>query len=159
MNTVQDLKKRIIQAGGQQIGAGDYGWAFLMPEKIVVKVTTDTEELNNTKKILNKKPITFAQRWNLEIYGSGYKVFGCYETELLREIPTSLMKWIKENQYQIEKFIYDDDLEAIPFNHPLYLFLKYLKKEMKLFGIEDIDITPNNFMMELTSNKLKMIDY
>jgi len=46
----QDAVEKIKQQGGKFLGSGDYGAAFLVGNK-VLKVTTDSEELEDAQKI------------------------------------------------------------------------------------------------------------
>lgn len=62
----QELVNNIIDQGGEFLGSGDYGAAFLVGGK-VIKVTTDSEELEDAQKIKGKKTKYFVHIYDVDV--------------------------------------------------------------------------------------------
>lgn len=62
----QELVNDIVDQGGEYLGEGDYGVAFLVGDK-VLKVTTDSEELEDAQQIKGKKTKYFAFIYDVEV--------------------------------------------------------------------------------------------
>jgi hypothetical protein len=62
----QQLVDDIVERGGKYLGEGDYGVAFLLGDK-VLKVTTDSEELEDAQQIKGKKTKYFAFIYDVEV--------------------------------------------------------------------------------------------
>jgi len=62
----QELVNDIIDQGGEYIGEGDYGAVFLVGDK-VVKVTTDSEELEDAQQIKQQKTKYFVYIYDVEV--------------------------------------------------------------------------------------------
>lgn len=62
----QELVNGIIDQGGEFLGSGDYGAAFLVGDK-VMKVTTDSEELEDAQKIKGQKTKYFVYIYDVDV--------------------------------------------------------------------------------------------
>jgi hypothetical protein len=62
----QELVNDIIDQGGEYLGEGDYGVVFLVGDK-VVKVTTDSEELEDAQQIKGQKTKYFVYIYDVEV--------------------------------------------------------------------------------------------
>jgi hypothetical protein len=62
----QELIDDIVDQGGEYVGEGDYGVVFLVGDKIV-KVTTDSEELEDAQKIKGQKTKYFVYIYDVEV--------------------------------------------------------------------------------------------
>ena len=62
----QELVNDIIDQGGEYVGEGDYGAVFLVGDK-VMKVTTDSEELEDAQKIKGQKTKYFVYIHDVEV--------------------------------------------------------------------------------------------
>jgi hypothetical protein len=62
----QELVNDIIDQGGEYIGEGDYGAVLLVGDK-VMKVTTDSEELEDAQKIKGQKTKYFVHIYDVEV--------------------------------------------------------------------------------------------
>ena len=62
----QELVNDIIDQGGEYVGEGDYGAVFLVGDKIM-KVTTDSEELEDAQKIKGQKTKYFVYIHDVEV--------------------------------------------------------------------------------------------
>ena len=62
----QELVNDIIDQGGEYIGEGDYGAVFLVGDK-VMKVTTDSEELEDAQQIKQQKTKYFVYIYDVEV--------------------------------------------------------------------------------------------
>jgi len=61
--------EKIKQQGGKLLGSGDYGAAFLVGNR-VVKVTTDSEELEDAQKIKGIRTKYFVYIYDVEVINS-----------------------------------------------------------------------------------------
>ena len=61
-----NLVDKIKQQGGKFLGSGDYGAAYLIGDR-VVKVTTDSQELEDAQKIKGRTTKYFAYIYEVEI--------------------------------------------------------------------------------------------
>jgi len=61
-----ELVNDIVDQGGEYIGEGDYGVVFLVGDK-VMKVTTDSEELEDAQQIKGQKTKYFVYIYDLEV--------------------------------------------------------------------------------------------
>lgn len=62
----QELVNDIIDQGGEYLGEGDYGAVFLVGDK-VIKVTTDSEELEDAQQIKGQKTKYFVYIYDVEV--------------------------------------------------------------------------------------------
>jgi len=62
----QELVNDIIDQGGEYLGEGDYGAVFLVGDK-VMKVTTDSEELEDAQQIKQQKTKYFVYIYDVEV--------------------------------------------------------------------------------------------
>ena len=62
----QELVNDIVDQGGEYVGEGDYGAVFLVGDKIM-KVTTDSEELEDAQKIKGQKTKYFVYIHDVEV--------------------------------------------------------------------------------------------
>ena len=62
----QELVNDIVDQGGEFLGEGDYGAVFLVGDK-VMKVTTDSEELEDAQQIKGQKTKYFVYIYNVEV--------------------------------------------------------------------------------------------
>jgi hypothetical protein len=62
----QELVDDIVDQGGEYVGEGDYGVVFLVGDKIM-KVTTDSEELEDAQKIKGQKTKYFVYIHDVEV--------------------------------------------------------------------------------------------
>ena len=62
----QELVNDIIDQGGEYLGEGDYGVVFLVGDKIM-KVTTDSEELEDAQQIQGQKTKYFVYIYDVEV--------------------------------------------------------------------------------------------
>ena len=62
----QELVNDIIDQGGEYLGEGDYGAVFLVGDK-VVKVTTDSEELEDAQQIKQQRTKYFVYIYDVEV--------------------------------------------------------------------------------------------
>ena len=62
----QQLVNDIIDQGGEYLGEGDYGAVFLVGDK-VVKVTTDSEELEDAQQIKQQRTKYFVYIYDVEV--------------------------------------------------------------------------------------------
>ena len=62
----QELVNDIIDQGGEYVGEGDYGAVFLVGDK-VMKVTTDSEELEDAQQIKGQKTKYFVHIHDVEV--------------------------------------------------------------------------------------------
>ena len=119
---------KIQDQGGKYLGSGDYGSVYLLNGK-AVKVTTDEIELDHAEILKGKKTNNFVYIYDVERLGDK---LGTITMEVMGEykgeIPTE--------------------------------FLEALEKEAERYNIdpEELDIRPDNFMINPKSGKLKMTD-
>jgi hypothetical protein len=62
----QELIDDIVDQGGEYVGEGDYGVVFLLGDRII-KVTTDSEELEDAQKIKGQKTKYFVYIYDVEV--------------------------------------------------------------------------------------------
>lgn len=62
----QELVNDIVDQGGEYIGEGDYGVVFAVGDK-VMKVTTDSEELEDAQRIKGQKTKYFVYIYDVEV--------------------------------------------------------------------------------------------
>ena len=62
----QELVNDIVDQGGEYLGEGDYGAVFLVGDK-VMKVTTDSEELEDAQQIKGQKTKYFVHIYDVEV--------------------------------------------------------------------------------------------
>lgn len=62
----QELVNDIVDQGGEYLGEGDYGAVFLVGDK-VMKVTTDSEELEDAQQIKGQKTKYFVYIYDVEV--------------------------------------------------------------------------------------------
>jgi len=62
----QELVNDIIDQGGEYLGEGDYGAVFLVGDK-VMKVTTDSEELEDAQQIKQQRTKYFVYIYDVEV--------------------------------------------------------------------------------------------
>jgi len=118
----------IQDKGGKYLGSGDYGSVYLLNGK-AVKVTTDEIELEHAEILKRKKTNNFVYIYDVDRVGDK---LGIITMEVMGE-------------YKGE----------IPEE-----FIDALEKEAKNFNIDpqELDLRPDNFMVNPKSGKLKMTD-
>jgi hypothetical protein len=118
----------IQDKGGKYLGSGDYGSVYLLNGK-AVKVTTDEIELEHAEILKGKKTNNFVYIYDVDRVGDK---LGIITMEVMGE-------------YKGE----------IPEE-----FIDALEKEAKNFNIDpqELDLRPDNFMVNPKSGKLKMTD-
>lgn len=62
----QELVNDIVDQGGEYLGEGDYGAVFLVGDK-VMKVTTDSEELEDAQQIKQQRTKYFVYIYDVEV--------------------------------------------------------------------------------------------
>ena len=62
----QELVNDIIDQGGEYLGEGDYGTVFMVGDK-VLKVTTDSEELEDAQQIKGQRTKYFVYIYDVEV--------------------------------------------------------------------------------------------
>ena len=62
----QELVNDIIDQGGEYLGEGDYGVVFMVGDK-VLKVTTDSEELEDAQQIKGQRTKYFVYIYDVEV--------------------------------------------------------------------------------------------
>ena len=62
----QELVRQMMDQGGKYLGEGDYGVVFLVGDK-VVKVTTDSEELEDAQQIKGQRTKYFVYIYDVEV--------------------------------------------------------------------------------------------
>ena len=62
----QELVNDIIDQGGEYLGEGDYGAVFMVGDK-VLKVTTDSEELEDAQQIKGQRTKYFVYIYDVEV--------------------------------------------------------------------------------------------
>ena len=62
----QELVDNIVDQGGEFLGSGDYGAAFLVGDK-VMKVTTDSEELEDAQILKGQKTKYFVYIYDVDV--------------------------------------------------------------------------------------------
>ena len=62
----QELVNDIIDQGGEYLGEGDYGVVFMVGDK-VLKVTTDSEELEDAQQIKQQRTKYFVYIYDVEV--------------------------------------------------------------------------------------------
>jgi hypothetical protein len=85
----QDLVEKIKQQGGMFLGSGDYGAAFLVGDK-VLKVTTDSEELQDAEKIKGLHTKYFVHIYDVEIINEKLGIVTMEDLELYTADPDEI---------------------------------------------------------------------
>lgn len=119
---------RIQDKGGKYLGSGDYGSVYLLNGR-AVKVTTDEVELEHAEILKGKKTNNFVYIFDVK--------------KLKDKLGIITMEVMGEYKGEIpEDFIYA------------------LEKEATNYGIDpdELDIRPDNFMVDPKSGKIKMTD-
>ena len=119
---------KIQDQGGKYLGSGDYGSVYLLNGK-AVKVTTDEIELDHAEILKGKKTNNFVYIYDVERLGD--------------KLGTITMEVMGEYKGEIPEE-----------------FIDALEKEAERYNIdpEELDIRPDNFMVNPKSGKLKMTD-
>ena len=119
---------KIQDQGGKYRGSGDYGSVYLLNGK-AVKVTTDQDELDHAEILKGKKTNNFVYIFNVE--------------RLQDKLGIITMEVMGEYKGEIPNE-----------------FIDALEKEAENYGIpaDELDIRPDNFMIQPKSGKLKMTD-
>lgn len=119
---------KIQDQGGKYLGSGDYGSVYLLNGK-AVKVTTDEIELDHAEILKGKKTNNFVYIYDVERLGD--------------KLGTITMEVMGEYKGEIPEE-----------------FIDALEKEAERYNIdpEELDIRPDNFMINPKSGKLKMTD-
>lgn len=119
---------RIRDAGGVYLGSGDYGSVYMLNGR-AVKVTTDEIEIEHAEILKGKKTNNFVRIHDVKV------------------IHPKLAVITMSNMAPYKGEISDEFLDA-------------LEKEAQNLGIdpEELDIRPDNFMIDPDTGKLKMTD-
>ncbi len=119
---------KIQDQGGKYLGSGDYGSVYLLNGK-AVKVTTDQDELDHAEILKGKKTNNFVYIFDVE--------------RLQDKLGIITMEVMGEYKGEIPNE-----------------FIDALEKEAQTYGIppDELDIRPDNFMIQPKSGKLKMTD-
>jgi hypothetical protein len=119
---------KIQDQGGKYLGSGDYGSVYLLNGK-AVKVTTDQDELEHAEILKGKKTNNFVYIFDVE--------------RLQDKLGIITMEVMGEYKGEIPNE-----------------FIDALEKEAQTYGIppDELDIRPDNFMIQPKSGKLKMTD-
>ncbi len=119
---------KIQDQGGKYLGSGDYGSVYLLNGK-AVKVTTDQDELDHAEILKGKKTNNFVYIFDVE--------------RLQDKLGIITMEVMGEYKGEIPNE-----------------FIDALEKEAENYGIpaDELDIRPDNFMIQPKSGKLKMTD-
>jgi hypothetical protein len=119
---------KIQDQGGKYLGSGDYGSVYLLNGK-AVKVTTDQDELDHAEILKGKKTNNFVYIYDVE--------------RLEDKLGIITMEVMGEYKGEIPEE-----------------FIDALEKEAERYNIdpEELDIRPDNFMINPKSGKLKMTD-
>jgi len=119
---------KIQDQGGKYLGSGDYGSVYLLNGK-AVKVTTDQDELDHAEILKGKKTNNFVYIYDVE--------------RLEDKLGVITMEVMGEYKGEIPEE-----------------FIDALEKEAERYNIdpEELDIRPDNFMINPKSGKLKMTD-
>jgi hypothetical protein len=119
---------KIEDQGGKYLGSGDYGSVYLLNGK-AVKVTTDEVEIEHAEILKGKKTNNFVFIYDVE------------------KLDTKLGIITMEVMGEYKGEVPNDFIEA-------------LEKESTNLGIDpdELDIRPDNFMVQPKSGKLKMTD-
>jgi hypothetical protein len=119
---------RIRKQGGEFIGKGDYGSAYLLNGK-VYKVTTDEVELEHAEILKGKKTNNFVHIYDVKVLEPK---LGIIEMEVLGEFKGEVPEeFVDTTKAEAEKFGIDPD---------------------------ELDFVGDNIMVHPKSGKLKMID-
>lgn len=85
----QDLVEKIKQQGGKFLGSGDYGAAFLVGDK-VLKVTTDSEELQDAEKIKGLHTKYFVYIYDVQIVNEKLGIITMEDLEFFTADPDEI---------------------------------------------------------------------
>ena len=119
---------KIQDQGGKYLGSGDYGSVYLLNGK-AVKVTTDQDELDHAEILKGKKTNNFVYIYDVK--------------RLEDKLGIITMEVMGEYKGEIPEE-----------------FIDALEKEAERYNIDpdELDIRPDNFMINPKSGKLKMTD-
>ena len=119
---------KIQDQGGKYLGSGDYGSVYLLNGK-AVKVTTDEVEIEHAEILKGKKTNNFVFIYDVE--------------KLDTKLGIITMEVMGEYKGEVSNE-----------------FIEALEKESTNLGIDpdELDIRPDNFMVQPKSGKLKMTD-
>jgi hypothetical protein len=122
--------EKIKNQDGKFLGKGDYGSVYMLNGK-AIKITTDSEEIENAKILQGRKTKYFTHIYNVDQLGDNLAVI------------TRELLYPKEPNYTITNEL-----------------VKNLKNEATQLGIdpENLDIKVDNFMLDKKTNTLKLID-
>lgn len=167
---VMEFSKKTQYKVTKFIGSGEHGDAYLTEDDKVVKITTDKSEYDESRKLLNKKPIHLPT------------IYDCFSVEskrLTRPLWIIVLEHLRHNRKEQEYLFnhledafendlglnFMDELSSYQVDHnttdEMIDFLNHLNvtediveyygqiismiDEMKKYGIKSIDYGPNNF--------------
>ena len=119
---------KILDQGGQHLGSGDYGSAYLLNGR-VYKVTTDEIELEHAQLLKGKKTNNFARIYDVEAINPK---LGIIQMEVLGEFKGNIPEeWIDAVEREAQQYgINPDELDIRPSN-----VMVNQKKHLKLVDI------------------------
>ena len=140
------------------LGSGDNGVALELPSGKVIKVTTDSVELEHAETLKDKNfdviiPIEKVKIINKDL---GYIVMANAD-----KLPSEEETLLQDMKNDVETYLFDEDEEAlgrIKVNKKLLDFVEGIKKAYQSTGmdIEEIDYSADNIMNY--KNKFVMVD-
>lgn len=133
LKAVNDIKDQ----GGRLIGTGDYGNVYELDGK-VVKVTTDETELEHAEILKNKDTKHFVKIFNVEVIKNSLGIITMENLDRLSPEDEITEDFIEELQQEAESLGIDPD-------------------ELDIW-VRGENIKRDNFMKDLTTGQIKMVD-
>ena len=140
------------------LGSGDNGVALELPSGKVIKVTTDSVELEHAETLKDKNFDAIIPIEKVKIIKDNLGYIIMVNAEKLTSEEETLLKDMKDD---VEAYLFDEDeeaLERIKVNKKLLDFVEGIKKAYQSTGmdIEEIDYSADNIMNY--KNKFVMVD-
>ena len=140
------------------LGSGDNGVALELPSGKVIKVTTDSIELEHAETLKDKNFDGIIPIEKVKIIKDNLGYIIMVNAEKLTSEEETLLKDMKDD---VEAYLFDEDeeaLERIKVNKKLLDFVEGIKKAYQSTGmdIEEIDYSADNIMNY--KNKFVMVD-
>ena len=140
------------------LGSGDNGVALELPSGKVIKVTTDSVELEHAETLKDKNFDAIIPVEKVKIIKDDLGYIIMTNAEKLTSEEETLLKDMKDD---VEAYLFDEDEEAlgrIKVNKKLLDFVEGIKKAYQSTGmdIEEIDYSADNIMNY--KNKFVMVD-